>query len=85
MHQTTRGVTRCRKVCGPDCRSTGSTGSTGSQVNLREAFEKAGFGWATSHTLRKTMAAIVDANELTAREIADQLGIPARTWPKIAT
>jgi hypothetical protein len=43
-------------------------------VDLREAFEKAGFGWATSHTLRKTTAAIVDANGLTAREIADQLG-----------
>ncbi len=44
------------------------------QADLREASENAGFGWATSHTLRKTTASILDANGLTAREIADQLG-----------
>ena len=43
-------------------------------ADLRDAFEKAGFGWATSHVLRKTTASVLDAGGLTAREIADQLG-----------
>ncbi len=42
-------------------------------MDLREAFENAGFGWATSHILRKTTASIMDANGLAAG-IADQLG-----------
>lgn len=36
--------------------------------------EEAGFGWATSHALRKTTANILDAGGLSARDIADQLG-----------
>jgi integrase len=43
-------------------------------ADLREAFDTAGFGWATSHVLRKTTASVLDAGGLTAREIADQLG-----------
>ena len=43
-------------------------------ADLRDAFEKAGFGWATSHVLRKTTASVLDAGRITAREIADQLG-----------
>ena len=43
-------------------------------ADLRDAFEKAGFGWATSQVLRKTTASVLDAGGLTAREIADQLG-----------
>ena len=43
-------------------------------ADLRDAFEKAGFGWATSHVLRKTTASVLDAGGLSAREIADQLG-----------
>jgi integrase len=43
-------------------------------ADIKQAFEKAGFGWATSHTLRKTTASILDASGLSARDIADQLG-----------
>ena len=43
-------------------------------ADLRDAFEGAGFGWATSHVLRKTNASILDAAGLSPREIADQLG-----------
>jgi integrase len=43
-------------------------------ADIKDAFEKAGFGWATSHTLRKTTATMLDRGGLTAREIADQLG-----------
>ena len=43
-------------------------------ADLRDAFEAAGFGWATSHVLRKTNASVLDAAGLSAREIADQLG-----------
>jgi integrase len=43
-------------------------------ADLRDAFEAAGFAWATSHVLRKTTASVLDAAGLTAREIADQLG-----------
>ena len=43
-------------------------------ADLKDAFTKAGFEWATSHVLRKTVASILDSNGLTAREIADQLG-----------
>ena len=43
-------------------------------ADLRDAFAKAGFEWATSHVLRKTTATLLDRGGLTAREIADQLG-----------
>jgi integrase len=43
-------------------------------ADLRDAFDNAGFGWATSHVLRKTTASVLDAGGLSAREIADQLG-----------
>ena len=43
-------------------------------ADLRDAFDKAGFAWATSHVLRKTTASVLDAGGLSAREIADQLG-----------
>ena len=43
-------------------------------ADLKEAFTAAGFGWASSHTLRKTTATLLDRGGLTAREIADQLG-----------
>ncbi len=44
------------------------------QADLREAFAAAGYGWATSHTLRKTVATIMDQAGLSARAAADQLG-----------
>jgi integrase len=43
-------------------------------ADLRDAFENAGFGWATSHVLRKTTASVLDSAGMSAREIADQLG-----------
>jgi integrase len=43
-------------------------------ADIKDAFEKAGVGWATSHTLRKTTASLLDTAGLSAREIADQLG-----------
>lgn len=43
-------------------------------ADLRDAFEQAGFGWATSHVLRKTTASVLDAGGMSARDIADQLG-----------
>ena len=42
--------------------------------DLREARDRAGFGWVTSHVFRKTVATVLDEAGLTAREIADQLG-----------
>ncbi len=41
---------------------------------LREASDRAGFGWVTSHVFRKTVATVLDESGLSAREIADQLG-----------
>lgn len=41
---------------------------------LREASDRAGFDWLTSHVFRKTVATVLDESGLTAREIADQLG-----------
>jgi integrase len=43
-------------------------------ADLRRAFDRAGFAWATSHTLRKTVATRLDDAGLSARQIADQLG-----------
>ena len=42
--------------------------------DIREGLDPLGFGWVTTHTLRKTAATLLDAGGLTAREIADQLG-----------
>jgi len=41
---------------------------------LRQALDKAGFEWVTSHTFRKTTATLLDQAGLSARVIADQLG-----------
>jgi integrase len=43
-------------------------------ADLKDAFIAAGFEWATSHVLRKTVASVLDSNGLSAREVADQLG-----------
>ncbi|MGQ0482498.1 MAG: site-specific integrase [Pseudonocardia sp.] len=44
------------------------------QADLKEAFAYAGLPWATSHTLRKTVATLMDQAGLSARAAADQLG-----------
>jgi len=44
------------------------------QADLRVIFEAAGYGWVTSHVYRKTVATLMDAAGLTARQAADQLG-----------
>ena len=41
---------------------------------LREARGSGEFGWVTSHVFRKTCATILDEGDLSARQIADQLG-----------
>jgi len=40
----------------------------------RRVRDSLGFGWATTHTFRRTMATIIDAEGLSARVGADQLG-----------
>ena len=42
--------------------------------DLREARGSEEFQWVTSHVFRKTCATILDQSELSARQIADQLG-----------
>jgi integrase len=42
--------------------------------DLREARGSDEFRWVTSHVFRKTCATVLDENDLSAREIADQLG-----------
>jgi integrase len=42
--------------------------------DLRRVFDRAGFDWVTSHTLRKTVATRLDDAGLSARQIADHLG-----------
>jgi len=42
--------------------------------DLRQARDRAGYGWVTSHVFRKTVATLMDEAGMTAREIADQLG-----------
>ena len=42
--------------------------------DLRNALNAAGFEWVTSHTFRRTVAALMDQSGLTARAAADQLG-----------
>ena len=44
------------------------------QGALREAFDRAGYPEITSHTLRRTVATLMDSAGLTARAAADQLG-----------
>lgn len=44
------------------------------QADLRDALAKAGFDWVTSHTMRKTVATLMDQAGLSARAAADQLG-----------
>jgi len=46
------------------------------QADLRDALQTAGFAWATSHTLRKTVATLMDDAGLSPRAAADQLGHP---------
>ncbi|WP_029429862.1 tyrosine recombinase XerC [Blastococcus sp. URHD0036] len=42
--------------------------------NLRQALNRAGFEWVTSHVFRKTVATRLDEAGLSARQIADHLG-----------
>jgi integrase len=42
--------------------------------DVREAVDRAGLNWVTSHSLRKTTATMLDEAGLSARVIADQLG-----------
>lgn len=48
--------------------------SSNTAAHLRRAFDRAGFAWVTSHSLRKTAATRLDEAGLTAREAADHLG-----------
>ncbi len=41
---------------------------------LRKALDRAGYGWVTSHTFRRTVATRLDEAGLSARQIADHLG-----------
>jgi integrase len=43
-------------------------------ADIKEAFTKAGFPWATTHTFRRTVASLMDESGLSARAAADQLG-----------
>jgi integrase len=42
--------------------------------DLREAFDRAGYDHVTSHTLRRTVATLMDEAGLSARAAADELG-----------
>ncbi|MEU4375174.1 site-specific integrase [Pseudonocardia alni] len=44
------------------------------QSDLRKVFDRAGYEWVTSHVYRKTVATLMDAAGLSARQAADQLG-----------
>ncbi|MCO1577655.1 site-specific integrase [Crossiella sp. SN42] len=44
------------------------------QADLRVLFADAGYPWVTSHVYRKTVATMMDAAGISARQIADQLG-----------
>lgn len=44
------------------------------QADLRDAFDRAGFDWVTTHTFRKTVATLMDHAGLSSRAAADQLG-----------
>lgn len=41
---------------------------------FREARERVGYGWVTSHVFRKTVATVLDEADLAPRQVADQLG-----------
>jgi integrase len=41
---------------------------------LRDALDRAGYEWVTSHSMRKTVARVLKAAGLPVRDIADQLG-----------
>jgi len=43
-------------------------------ADVRDALDPLGFGWVTTHTFRKTAAALLDEGGLAVREIADQVG-----------
>lgn len=43
-------------------------------ADVKEALTAAGYGWATSHTFRRTLASLMEAAGLGARAAADQLG-----------
>jgi integrase len=43
-------------------------------ADVKNAFVNAGYGWATSHIFRKTVATLMDESGLSARAAADQLG-----------
>lgn len=42
--------------------------------DLREARDRAGYGWVTSHAFRRTVASVLHDSGLVDREVADQLG-----------
>jgi hypothetical protein len=52
------------------------------QSDLRAAFDAAGHEQVTSHIYRKTVATIMDAAGLTARQAADQLGYAKVSMPQ---
>ena len=43
-------------------------------MDLRTIFAAVGYPWVNSHVYRKTVAAVMDAGGLSARQAADQLG-----------
>jgi integrase len=57
----------------PDARG-GWRDPSNTSRDLREARGSEEFAWVTSHVFRKTCATILDESELSARQIADQLG-----------
>lgn len=44
------------------------------QADLRDALQRIGYPWVTSHVFRKTAATLLDDAGVSARKIADQLG-----------
>lgn len=58
----------------PAPKKGGLRDSSNTQAHIRDAVRNAGFGWITSHTLRKTVATTMDEAGLSARATADQLG-----------
>lgn len=68
-----RGRSRTEDLVFPAVKG-GLRDPSNTQADRRDALEKAGFGWATSHTLRKTVATLMDQAGLSARAAADQLG-----------
>jgi len=57
----------------PDARG-GWRDPSNTSRDLREARGSGEFAWVTSHVFRKTCATILDESDLSARQIADQLG-----------